>query len=169
MERRLSKPTVDIHINEIESIIEVKWHGHVSLEDCKIALDFVKNNLKEDVNLIINRKSLDGFDDDARKWLKTTFLKEEAKSVIPYLLHLATVESTSRVRIFSLAINQLTSILFPKLNMKSFTSVSEAMLWISEGKLNRAKQLEKTALHEGLKAQKPENLMDRIMGLILGQ
>lgn len=161
MEKILTKTTVNIYFDRVEKIIEVRWNDVVSLEDCKLAFGFVKNRLSTDLNVILNRASLMGFEQDAREWLKTEFLTKEAKNIVPSLLHLATIEPKGEARLFTSAIDQLTSVIYPELKMKSFASILEALKWIEDGKHAHK-------LSEALKNQKPEreSVIDRIVGKI---
>ena len=125
----------DLIIDHENKIIEVKWRGILELESSREMFAMCTEAAKDlgYSKVMLNRLDITDITEETRKWIKGEYLRNEAKKILPYLTHVATVESKSDENIWFKAFNFLVGLLVGKVKMKNFRSRQQAIKWLIEG------------------------------------
>lgn len=120
------------HVDSLNKISKVVWHGHVDKETATTLLTLGGDSVEFEgfTRLLLDRRDLSEFDTEARVWIKD-LLKTRAKKLSPKVKKLAIINAHSSLAIiFSNMMASAIGLIIPNLNLKKFDNEEEALEWL---------------------------------------
>lgn len=116
-------------------ISRISWVGVVTETTAKTLLTCGADSVEHHgyKKLLLDRRDLVEFSTEARVWIKQDLLKKRARRIVGKVEKVATIGATNaKGNIFSNFISSGIRMIFPKLEMKKFDNLPEAIIWLRE-------------------------------------
>ncbi|MEP1921492.1 MAG: hypothetical protein ABJI55_11905 [Ekhidna sp.] len=122
-----------LSLDSVNAIVKIEWEGHVNLETAQFLLTRAADEIEKGIatKILLNRKSLEQFANDARKWIKDDFLRGRARTLVHLVEKVATVKSSTKIGdLFASVVSSSIKLVFPRLRMSRFDTEDEATKWL---------------------------------------